>query len=241
MAYVRQQRLSKAAQRLINTDQTIHQVSADCGFESQAVFSRIFKGYFLKTPKQYRQQQQLVKLMPKYLPPVTSPANHPLNVEIKAKASFVLHGRSCLYNSVHSPNANNEAALYDLWRDVRTYFYRQGIKPKEFHSVVDTSTASNEYNDGITYWAGVIDNNIESISGLEQFIVPAQNYAVFTHRGKLNTLRNTLLQFLLEWIPDSDYQCSNGNDVERHLYKQAPIDSEEFELELWYPVSIKDA
>lgn len=240
MGYVRKQRLSRAAQKLLRSDAGINTIAIDTGFESQAVFSRVFKDHFLCSPRVYRQRGEAIGLFPQYLPPVLR-CQKDFHVEIKAKPSFQLQGMHSQFNSAISNNANNEKVLYDLWNSLRTSCRKKNIVPDSFYGLTDVSTAINEDLDGITYWAGYVTEYPPASDGFECILVPAQNYAVFTHTGKLSSLRDTLLQFLLEWIPQSQYRCVSGYEIERHLLDQAKVDSDDFSIEFWIPVELNES
>ncbi|QQO09580.1 helix-turn-helix domain-containing protein [Breznakiella homolactica] len=53
--YLNRLRVDKAASMLIETDASISQISADCGFEDQSWFSKIFKQYTKTSPGKYRE------------------------------------------------------------------------------------------------------------------------------------------------------------------------------------------
>ncbi len=55
--YIREQRLLKAAQFLIETDKPVNEIRFETGFESRAYFNKCFKRYFGKTPTLFRKNQ----------------------------------------------------------------------------------------------------------------------------------------------------------------------------------------
>ena len=52
-AYVEEQRVKKAANLLVTTDDTLAEIAYDCGFSSQSYFSYAFKRKTHKTPREY--------------------------------------------------------------------------------------------------------------------------------------------------------------------------------------------
>ena len=54
MAYVRTQRLQRARELLLQTDQAIYEIADACGFTSPYYFCRIFRKYVCQTPSQFR-------------------------------------------------------------------------------------------------------------------------------------------------------------------------------------------
>lgn len=59
IAYLTQIRLEHAVQLLLNTDASIQEISADCGFSSSNYFTKIYKKVLHITPTQYRKQHKL--------------------------------------------------------------------------------------------------------------------------------------------------------------------------------------
>jgi len=59
--YLRNLRMRMAAHALVYTDQLLAQVASNCGFASQSHFSREFRRYFGRTPREYREHYALGK------------------------------------------------------------------------------------------------------------------------------------------------------------------------------------
>jgi len=57
-AYIIQQRMDRAAQRLINSDDSIKAVALDSGYKKQRSFNKTFKTIFNQTPAAYRRLHQ---------------------------------------------------------------------------------------------------------------------------------------------------------------------------------------
>ena len=57
-AYIIRQRIELAAQRLLNSDDSIKAVALDSGYKKQRSFNKIFKTIFQLTPAAYRRLHQ---------------------------------------------------------------------------------------------------------------------------------------------------------------------------------------
>ena len=66
--------------------------------------------------------------------------------------------------------------------------------------------------------------------------VPAQRYAVFTHRGHVSALRATWDAIWHEWLPRSGQQPANTPDFERYGERFDPRTGGG-EIEIWFPVA----
>ncbi|MDR0910864.1 MAG: AraC family transcriptional regulator [Spirochaetaceae bacterium] len=52
--YIQAERLKYAAELLLSSDKNIGDIGSDCGYYDQNYFSRLFKKYYGKTPREYR-------------------------------------------------------------------------------------------------------------------------------------------------------------------------------------------
>lgn len=65
--------------------------------------------------------------------------------------------------------------------------------------------------------------------------IPAQHYAVFTHKGHVATLRQTWDAIWSQWLPTSGYRSANTPDFERYDDRFNPMTGEGV-IEIWFPV-----
>jgi AraC family transcriptional regulator len=93
---------------------------------------------------------------------------------------------------------------------------------------------------GIEYLSGI---EVSGFSGLpSEFTVvsiPAQRYAVFSHRGHVSKLYETC-EAISKWFPESGYQCAAGGDDGPDFFERY---TEEFDphtgmggMEVWVPI-----
>jgi predicted transcriptional regulator YdeE len=66
--------------------------------------------------------------------------------------------------------------------------------------------------------------------------VPAQRYAVFTHRGHASSLRATWDAIWRDWLPRSGHHPANTPDFERYDARFDPRTGAG-EVEIWFPVA----
>ena len=66
--------------------------------------------------------------------------------------------------------------------------------------------------------------------------VPAQRYAVFTHRGHVSTLRATWDAIWHRWLPQSGQHAANTPDFERYDARFDPRTGSG-EVEIWFPIA----
>jgi AraC family transcriptional regulator len=68
--------------------------------------------------------------------------------------------------------------------------------------------------------------------------VPAQRYAVFTHRGPAAGIRETWAAIWRDWLPRSGHQPANTPDFERYDERFDPRTGMG-EFEIWFPIAME--
>ena len=93
-----------------------------------------------------------------------------------------------------------------------------------------------------SYMAGVRVNRVEDVpEGLEAKLVPAQTYAVFTHRGAVAGLQHTYERIHETWLAENGLQLAEGIDFERYDDARffGPMNADS-ELDLYIPIRDPD-
>lgn len=72
-------------------------------------------------------------------------------------------------------------------------------------------------------------------SSLGRMRVPAQHYAVFTHRGHVSTLRETWDAIWSDWLPRSGIEPADTPDFELYDERFDPVTGSGV-IEIWFPV-----
>ena len=94
----------------------------------------------------------------------------------------------------------------------------------------------NQIQDHFNYYAGVeVEKGSVPPKGMELLYIPAQNYAVFTHRGGIKDLSLTNQYIWGTWLPQSGHELAPASDLEVYPAAFRP-DVIESELELWIPL-----
>jgi len=236
--YIRRRRLSEASRELVFTNLSIRNIAFKYQFESQAAFTRAFKSFHGITPGLLRHQKgPLIRFSPINL-------NHYFRHYRKGetimqprfthKDSFTVAGLTCqstmsnntipqLWNRFHNSEKDYKNKLSECCYGVCYYVQMENMCP-------DTP---------YTYMAGMqVKSEADCPEGMEVRTVPACDYAVFEHKGALDTLQKTYDYIFREWLPGSEYEFVNQDDFEiyddRFKYGQP-----ESIMEIWIPVKKK--
>jgi AraC family transcriptional regulator len=97
-------------------------------------------------------------------------------------------------------------------------FWSHPNRPQEFEVVVGLCYGCGDADcpqGAFKYMAGVVlDTDHPLPEGLEERIVPAAKYAVFTHHGPLSQYGATIEAMYQKWIPESGIKLLPGDHVE---------------------------
>lgn len=72
------------------------------------------------------------------------------------------------------------------------------------------------------------------------FIIPSQTYAVFTHEGHVNNIRDTIGYAFDQWLPNSSYHQATASESTLHFFERYGENFDpkigEGDIEIWLPV-----
>ena len=219
--YVRELKLSYAAERLVSSSERSLDIAIDLGFTSENAFSRAFKQMFSVSPREYRQKQQLSGLR-QPLSLVSAPEASRLNahfadVTIETKPAFFLKGVHHTINGLFSSDPDFQLIVPRLWE--RLFSVEQALDQDACLGVIDV-TNTHVGCSQLEYWAGYpldsdqsFNSSDDALAPLDCLFVPQQSYAVITHNGKASQLAQTLEWFILHWLPNSNYRGIDGYEL----------------------------
>lgn len=240
--YVRELRLSRAAELLLASDQRQLDIALTCGFDSEISFSRSFRQMFGCTPGFYRRRGQWVSMrMPitfDELPlPPAELTPRMLQIRLESRPAFEVVGLCDQVNGLFSSVPDFSTKVPALWQQLLA----KGIQPSAspLIGVLDVSQAMDS-GASFPYWAALESDQLTSAKrvGLRSLTVPAQQYAVIPFQGPLAALEKTLEWFIHHWLPASGYRGRYGFDLE--IYPPSTgasrLQGAPTRMEYWVPV-----
>nr|WP_275444865.1 GyrI-like domain-containing protein [Paenibacillus sp. ACRRX] len=236
--YIRKRRLTQAAYDLFYTNQRIIDIAILYRFESQESFARAFGKMFSISPGQFRKQRDmkdtLFRAMEK-LPLDEVGLQQHLNKSISLVPAIV-----CL-NKLHLvgmsiPGVNSDE-VGKLWRSFRQRLFEIERKPDTediFYAVIELTGRQWE----VTYIACVEVASEESVVplGMVAKLLPVVTYAVFTHKGTLSRLSDTLQYIYETWLPQSGSVRTNFPEFVRYDHRYLGPMNEDSVLDIYIPV-----
>lgn len=230
--YVRELKLSLAAEALLSGRQRVLDLALSHGFGSEVSFSRAFKQQFGCSPLAYRKRGLRLGLRTPLVRASVPLAGNPRLVQVRIEScpGFVLQGVSGEIRGLFASEPDFHQTVPAIWRTLRG---AGGLPPAaELLGVVDVSGEG----EALPYWAGVAVDPVVPRPGLALLRVPPQEYAVLSHVGPIAQLAQTLNWFILHWLPASRYRGLDGFELERYAPQFDGLQADA-RMEYWLPVA----
>lgn len=234
--YIRKRRLAQAAYTLIYTDKKIIEIAFDYHFESAEAFTRAFKKVYRASPHNYRKnriegmlgnKKELSILKMKHL--LENVSVQPIIKEISPIKVVGMRKRITLENN----------QLPQLWDD----FMERALEIKGTMENVrcfgiceyEESTKYEGFNEQ-TLHSQVIAMEVEDFrnipDGMIKKVIDGGKYAVFTHKGRIDLIKETYNYIFGTWVPYSKLELDFKDDFEHYdeRYKGRQHDSSEVDI-----------
>ena len=151
---------------------------------------------------------------------------------IVRQEEFTVVGMECF-------GKNEHGEIPALWQQ----FFKRIIEipnPSEACVAYGVSDSMNESGE-FSYLAGIgVKDESQVPEGMKLKKVPSGTYAMFTHKGSLENLKDTYNYIFTNWLPDSEYQ-STGFNFERYDERTRDYLSPNSELDIYLLIEPKNA
>jgi len=237
MAYVRKRRLTEAADLLAKTDTPILTIALECQFDSQAAFTRAFKNQFKETPGKYRKINERFKLLykKKFDSNALKHRQQIITMEptIIVKPEMKVIGIASIYQ-------HDDFDIMNLW----SVFKQRKEEISNIAFPMNGFGIYENYQEGVaekehTIFTYLCCVGVTTLSDIPRDMVgraiPEQVYAVFTHKGDVDNIDNTLSYIWGDWLPASGYTYTNRPDFELFSDRYNP-ESKKSEIDLYIPI-----
>lgn len=239
--YIRKRRLTEASYMLRKTDRRIIDIAFEFRFESQEAFTRAFKKNFRITPAKYRKEKREFRIFERKVLTQDSLEHFAggitLEPQITKKEAFTVVGMRCTTSI-----KNN--TIPDLWRSFlpRMDEIKNKISPEIALGVCEIGQdlkledlhEENEFSELVCI---EVSSDRDIPRDMVSSQIPAQTYAVFTHKGTTGTLQTTYDYIYGTWLLKSDYELTLNYNFE--LYDTSRffgIDNIESEIDIYVPI-----
>jgi AraC family transcriptional regulator len=223
--YIRNRRLSIAAQELSKSDIRVIDIAVKYGYDSPDSFTRAFTRFHGISPSAARSKGANLKFFAPLRIKLSLEGGTMLEYFISEKSQFTVMGRVRSFE--------NETAFMEIPK-----FWDEHVGSEEgkivvgmFGVVMDIDGKKFDYMIADNYlpWNAVPE-------GYETRVIPAGTWAVFPCKGALpNSLQDVTRRIWSEWLPGcSEYKLAGNYNIE--MYTPPTENPENYYCEVWIPV-----
>lgn len=223
--YIRNRRLTLAAQELCSTHVKVIDIALKYGYDSPDSFARAFIGFHGITPSTAKEQGSKLNSFAPLKIKLTLEGGTMLEYKIVEKAQFTVMGKSRRFNTETS-------------YDEIPKFWREHMQSNESKVVCGMYGICMDF-DGKSFDYLIADNYIpwnEVPKGYETKVIPAGTWAIFPCHGALpKALQDVNTKIWSEWVPSCKaYKLAGNYNIE--LYTPPCENPNENYNEIWVPV-----
>jgi len=227
-ALCRARRLTEAARRLAGGAPDILTVALDAGYGSHEAFTRAFRDLFGVTPEAVRARGCVDNL------PLMEPVAMDDSLRIELDPPRIETGRTLLVAGLGQRyRFETNQGIPQQWEKFAPHI---GHVAGQVGNVTYGVCCNADGAGNFEYVAGVEVTSFDDVPAeFSRVRVPAQRYAVFSHREHISRLRATCHAIWNKWLPGSGYEHADAPDFERYDERFDPRTGNGV-VEIWVPI-----
>jgi AraC family transcriptional regulator len=228
MRYLRARRLTEAARALAAGAPDILAVALDAGYGSHEAFTRAFRDHFGMTPEAVRGRRHLdnlaiveaIRMDGKLLVDLAPP-------RFENGKALLVAGLAARYTF------GSTEGIPAQWQRFEQYL---GHIPGQVGDTKFGVCCNPDDAGHFDYVAGVeVTGFAEPPDEFARVRIPAQRYAVFSHREHIAGIRGTIYTIWNKWLPESGHQVADAPNFERYGPDFDPRTGAGV-VEIWVPI-----
>ncbi len=238
-AYIRKRRLSAAAHELICTNQNVLDIALKYQYQTHETFTRAFKKEYGINPQQFRKSQREHILFEKIN--IFSPEYKNKFEDKDIQLRFVTYNEFVVTGFGIDTTLENDQVAKDIPAFMDRFFSKDlnetipGVmKPNIFYGIYSNLDFHNNFRFTIAYET----KQLKSLpKGMEQYVIPPRDYAVFTATGPVPEKLINAWQYIYgNWLPNSFYEREKGFDFE--VYDSRELKETAGSVDIYIPLKI---
>lgn len=233
--YLRQRRLSLAAQELVNTDAKIIDIAFKYGYDTSEAFSKAFRKQHDVTPSEARKYKGKLKSYNRLVIQVNLKGAEPMRYKIVEKGAFQVIG---VKREFSLENEENLRGIPKMWDEVHadgTNDLLISLNDGELKGILGVCVDKREAQlEEIEYWIGT--NSLSDVpDSFETIVIPPSKWGVFEVHGPMpHSMPNTWKQIFSEWFPSHQYEHAGTPELE--VYPADNPNDPNYYSEIWIPL-----
>ncbi len=227
--YVRNRRLSLAAQDLLNTNLKVIDVALKYGYDTPESFTKAFQRFHGVLPSQAKRHGTELKSFNRLTLKIVLEGGSVMDYKIEKKDAFRVVTKTRRFTSEDSGKE-----IPQFWSD----YFSNGMHQQVCGMMgicLPVATGCKDFEYGI----GCEEKYVQQIpEGFIAVDIPSYTWAVFKCVGAMpDAIQNMWKRIYSEWLPQSNYELLPGYDIE--FYTEGDTNSKDYIGEIWIPVKEK--
>ena len=204
--YVRGRRLTEAARALVNGASDILSVALDVGYGSHEAFTRAFREQFGITPEAVRAQGHLKDIRCMEAMKMQEKLLEKVEARFEKGGVLLIAGLGARYSCECS------VGIPAQWQKFVPHL---GNIPGQVGRTAYGVSCNFDDDGNFDYTCGVEVSDFARVPAeWSRVRIPAQEYAVFTHRDHISTIRSTWTTIWNKWLPESGREVAEAPNFE---------------------------
>ena len=231
--YIRRRRMTSAAFDLQNENAKISEIAAKYGYNSPTAFNRAFQSVHGVAPSTVWGKTAFLTTYPRLRLHIIVTGDQQMKYRIETKNVIRIIGvRIPLVDDLEK-NFKDIPAFWQKIGNIGTFTQIFELMNRSPQGMLGVTTYNS--SDDISYIIGAASDKPVP-DGLIEYQIPALTWAVFQCTGPMpSAFQELYKRFYTEWLPVSDYNYTNGPDME--VYTENDTASPTYKCELWMAVT----
>ncbi|MEH7106497.1 AraC family transcriptional regulator [Bacillus sp. JJ1764] len=232
--YIRNRRITVAAQELVNSKAKVIDVAMKYGYESPESFTKAFRRIHGINPSDAKKNSQILKAYPRLSFQIQLKGDVEMEYKIVEKNAFTVVGKSIRTSTIGGENHRNIAAFWV--ESNQNGFSRELAKNCGPLGLIGVCMDFDKEQENLTYLI-CAEKNVDQIpSDWEERQIPSATWAIFPVKGAMPvTIQKAWGRIFSEWFPATGYQHADGPELEVYPSDADPS-SEDYYSEIWIPI-----
>lgn len=231
--YIRNRRLTLAAQELVSGQLKVIDVALKFGYETPESFSKAFRKLHGVTPTQARKPGTALRAYPKISFQLSLKGEKEMNYRIVEKESFTVAGKAL---EVDTRDGNNFKMIPPFWKENRQNGTCQKLCGMGLNNgLLGVCVDMDHEKEKFVYMIGTEVSKETGAPGLVKREIPAATWAVFTSVGPMpGAIQDVWNRIFQEWFPSTNYEHAGIAELE--VYPPGDPSAEDYQCEVWVAV-----
>ncbi|MGY0691271.1 AraC family transcriptional regulator [Virgibacillus sp. FSP13] len=232
--YIRNRRITVAAQELVHSNSKVIDVAMKYGYESPESFTKAFRRIHGISPSTARKNSQSLKAYPKLSFQIQLKGDVEMDYKIVEKEAFTVVGKSIRTTTIGGENNRKIAAFWD--ESNQNGFIGELAKNCGSLGLIGICLDFDKQQENLTYLIGAEKNGEQIPFDWEERQISSATWAVFPVHGAMpDAMPRVWERIFSEWFPATGYEHADGPELEVYPSDADPS-LEDYYSEIWIPL-----